>query len=472
MLCMVGLPARGKSYITKMLTRYLQWQGFPVKSFNAGNLRRQMGMGGANADFFTSETAAKTREDLASACMEEAFRWLQEQDSVCVAIFDATNTTKKRRQIIVENCSFHPGITPVFIESICDDEAILNKNYEMKLKNDDYKDVDPAKARADFLERVKAYEARYETVEDDECDARIRYVKLFNVGQKVIMCCCSGYLTSNIGFYLSNIHINPRKIWLMRHSETEAQRRGQLGSVSDLITSSGKRFCREVAKHVHNAILSMKDAGEDEGADAIVLTGTAPVHNATFNGFKVASVSDGVPGAQAAATVGRLPVMSTSLLNEIDGGDCNGMSYEQIRTEYPTIWDDREKDKLNFRYPGAGGESYVDVIHRLGPVIIELERQHHSVLIISHLAVQRCIFGYFLDTEMREIPHLDLEMHTIYELTPGPFGTQVRSINLTVPPSPSSTPMHTHQMPGSLKGRTGKADGHADGTQSALFSFS
>jgi 6-phosphofructo-2-kinase len=27
------------------------------------------------------------------------------------------------------------------------------------------------------------------------------------------------------------------------------------------------------------------------------------------------------------------------------------------------------------RYPGAGGESYVDVIQRVRPIIVELERQ-------------------------------------------------------------------------------------------------
>lgn len=32
--------AQGKSYITKMLQRYLQWSGFPVRIFNAGNIRR------------------------------------------------------------------------------------------------------------------------------------------------------------------------------------------------------------------------------------------------------------------------------------------------------------------------------------------------------------------------------------------------------------------------------------------------
>lgn len=37
---MVGLPARGKSYITKKLQRYLSWQQHDVRIFNVGNRRR------------------------------------------------------------------------------------------------------------------------------------------------------------------------------------------------------------------------------------------------------------------------------------------------------------------------------------------------------------------------------------------------------------------------------------------------
>lgn len=39
-IIMVGLPARGKSYITKKVTRYLSWQQHDTKIFNVGNRRR------------------------------------------------------------------------------------------------------------------------------------------------------------------------------------------------------------------------------------------------------------------------------------------------------------------------------------------------------------------------------------------------------------------------------------------------
>ena len=70
------------------------------------------------------------------------------------------------------------------------------------------------------MERVKQYEARYEPVDDaEEC----AYIKLVNVGDKVITRRCGGYLTSQLGFYLGNVHIQPRRIWLALHGESQLQ---------------------------------------------------------------------------------------------------------------------------------------------------------------------------------------------------------------------------------------------------------
>src|SRR5690348_10213094 len=39
-IVMVGLPARGKSYISKKLARYLNWLQYNTRVFNAGERRR------------------------------------------------------------------------------------------------------------------------------------------------------------------------------------------------------------------------------------------------------------------------------------------------------------------------------------------------------------------------------------------------------------------------------------------------
>jgi hypothetical protein len=59
-----------------------------------------------------------------------------------VAIFDATNSTEERRKYLIER--FHGRVQYLFIESICNDEATLKRNTELKLKySPDYGDVDP-----------------------------------------------------------------------------------------------------------------------------------------------------------------------------------------------------------------------------------------------------------------------------------------------------------------------------------------
>ncbi|ROL23475.1 6-phosphofructo-2-kinase/fructose-2,6-bisphosphatase [Anabarilius grahami] len=49
----------------------------------------------------------------------------------------------------------------------------------------------------------------------------------------------------------------------------------------------------------------------------------------------------------------------------------------------------------------ASLKSYEDLVQRLEPVIMELERQE-NVLVICHQAVMRCLLAYFLDKSAEE----------------------------------------------------------------------
>jgi signal recognition particle GTPase len=49
---MVGLPARGKTYISKKLARYLNWIGIKTKVFNVGEYRREAVKSYNGKDFF------------------------------------------------------------------------------------------------------------------------------------------------------------------------------------------------------------------------------------------------------------------------------------------------------------------------------------------------------------------------------------------------------------------------------------
>lgn len=113
------------------------------------------------------------------------------------------------------------------------------------------------------------------------------------------------------------------------------------------------------------------------------------------------------------------PTEQWKSLNEIDAGICEGMTYEEIAAKFPEEFSMRDQDKYHYRYPGGEViplktvptqfkrnffslfyylyfKSYQDLVQRIEPVIMELERQE-SVLVVCHQAVMRCVLAYFLD---------------------------------------------------------------------------
>lgn len=60
-IIMVGLPARGKSYITKKIQRYLSWQQHNSQIFNVGNRRRVAASAQPGSSNFTAQIQARTK---------------------------------------------------------------------------------------------------------------------------------------------------------------------------------------------------------------------------------------------------------------------------------------------------------------------------------------------------------------------------------------------------------------------------
>jgi 6-phosphofructo-2-kinase/fructose-2,6-biphosphatase len=109
-------------------------------------------------------------------------------------------------------------------------------------------------------------------------------------------------------------------------------------------------------------------------------------------------------------------------LDEIDAGVCDGLTYEEIARRFPQEAAARARDKLRYRYPR--GESYLDLVQRMEPVIAELERDGgRSVCIVAHQAVLRVLVGYLLACPQDSVPGISIPLHTLIELTPRPDGT-------------------------------------------------
>ena len=70
----------------------------------------------------------------------------------------------------------------------------------------------------DFCERIKHYELQYETI-DEEAESDYSFIKIFDAGKKVLVHKHEGHIQSRIVYYLMNVHITPRNIYITRHGK-------------------------------------------------------------------------------------------------------------------------------------------------------------------------------------------------------------------------------------------------------------
>jgi broad specificity phosphatase PhoE/predicted kinase len=385
---MVGLPARGKTYIARKLARYVSWLGYTARVFNVGNYRRGRYGAAVPHSFFdpkNSKGMAK-REAVAVKALDDMLAWFN--DGGQIGIYDATNNNRARRAMVRERLE-SAGCRVLFIETICDDPAIIEANIrQTKLSAPDYADTDPEAAISDFRARIAHYEASYEPI--DEAD--VSFVKLIEVDHQAITQRLQGYVVGRIAHFVMNLHITPRTIWLTRHGQSTANVAGLIGTDMPL-TSRGVQYAAHLARFFE----------ERTKAPADIWTSTLK------------------RSVQTGAALAR-PTTPLKVLDEIDAGICDGMSYAQIESQMAGEFGRRKANKLTYRYPR--GESYADVIHRLDPLIIELERQREPVLIVGHQAVLRALFGYLMDKPRAEVPYIEVPMHTVVALTPRAYGCE------------------------------------------------
>lgn len=410
-LAMVGLPARGKSYIARKVARYLSWLGHKTRVFNVGSYRRdRVGIHQPN-EFFNpdNEAGRKSLHDLAMTALDDLFEWFDEGGEV--GIYDATNSTHTRRRAVEAKCR-ERDVPLVFIESICNDPAVIDANVrETKISMPDYAGVDPEEAMRDFRARIAHYERVYEPLDDSDGS----YIKIIDVGRKVVMNEMHGYLPGRLVPLLINLHLAPRPIWLTRHGESAFNVLGIIGGDADL-SPAGEEYAKTLGRFIRARAASLEEAASAQ-PHIISKTGTGP--HAMAASQVTVWTSTLRRTLQTAQPFTDKP-QAYRALDEIDAGVCDGMTYEQIHEQMPDVHAARKADKFRFRYPR--GESYEDVIQRLDPMIIHLERQRSPVLLVGHQAVLRAIYAYLMDRPPSECPRLEMPLHTIIELTPTAYG--------------------------------------------------
>lgn len=402
-LVMVGLPARGKTYISRKISRYLSWLGFKVRSFNIGQYRRRdftETVGSASVNFFDphNEEAVRIRRSLACLALEDLYSFLLGDGEI--AILDGTNSTRHRRDLIrefLQQKEADPDIFKLlFVESICTDDSIVEENISScKLGNPDYQYVDPETAVADFRARIACYETVYSEVADEEG----AYIKIINAGQRVVGHEVHGYLPGRIMYFLMHLNLVKKPIFFSRHGESQYNECGRIGGNAPL-SEEGEAYAHKLAD-----FMFLQPESRNMKTYCSTLRRT---------------IQTSEPFSEKYG----MKVMKWRALSEIEVGDMDGLTLAEFREKYPEDYQSRQDNKLTYRYPG--GESYRDVIQRLEPVIFELERSRTPVLVIGHRAVLRCLYAYFVDCPEEKIPWLPIKLHKVYKCTPKAYNTEVQ----------------------------------------------
>lgn len=503
-ILMVGLPARGKSYLVKKIARYLNWLQHPTRIFNVGDRRRvaagpalqpqsdrtidgalresvqrmtlsngtthedplpppamlvngeltsapisPLQMSGPlgeiiddspsppsspkrmdqTASFFdpTNKEAKELREKVAHETLDDLLKYVLE-DGGSVGIFDATNHTQERRTSLIDHIRKRdPNISLLFLESRCQDQGLLEANMRLKLSGPDYKDKDPAKSLADFQQRVAQYEKKYEPLGDYEESKNVPYCSLIDVGRKMISHQVNGFLSIQTVTYLMNFNLAPRQIWLSRHGESMDNVNGRIGGNSDL-SPQGWRYAQALATFVgeqrklweqHQKEKQLNTHFPPRPGDTTPPNPEIAAQQGEEKNFCVwtSMLNRSIETAQFFNDE-EYDIKQMRMLDELNSGSMEGMTYAEIKDRFPLEYERRKENKLMYRYPGPGGEGYLDIISRLRKVILEVERTTDHVMLIGHRSITRVLLAYFMGLKQEDISDLDVPLGVAYLLEP------------------------------------------------------
>ncbi|KEF60876.1 uncharacterized protein A1O9_02438 [Exophiala aquamarina CBS 119918] len=420
-IVLVGLPARGKSYIARKLCRYLNWLQYDTKIFNVGNKRRALnnlyaGAQEHSASFFdpSDPKASKIREVAAMGTLEELLDFLLLEGG-SVALFDATNTTVPRRRTVVDRVRQRAGdeIDVLFLESQCFDEDLLESNMRLKLSGPDYKGHNPIASLADFKERVVMYSKKYVPLGSAEEALGWSFCKMIDVGRKFVMHNIQGYLAFKTVQYIQNFHLQPRQIWLTRRGESQDDEFGE-DTADPHLSDHGRKYATALTAFIDKHRIMWRDqrtstlrTSHSDGKQNIASQCTSPNFQVwASRAVRSRETSSGF--SQPQYLVKHLHMLDSFSPSQDNSSSKSETQNQDASTQPPAF---------------AHEESHSEIAHRIQWTILELERLHDHVLLIAGVAVLRVLLAYFRD--LSETPALvkrDIPLHTLYLLEPVSFG--------------------------------------------------
>ncbi|KAM0749991.1 bifunctional 6-phosphofructo-2-kinase/fructose-2,6-bisphosphate 2-phosphatase [Meredithblackwellia eburnea MCA 4105] len=410
LLVFVGLPARGKTHVSRSVERYLRWLGVKTEVFSLGDHRRRL-LGGSSdlpADYFRpegrSEETQALRDKVKHSLEEDVVRFFQENRGQ-VAIYDANNGTRAARRALRNR--FEPlGINVFYIENLCDREDIVEANIRsVKISSPDYEGWDPDEAVKSYMHRIEQHAKYYETMETSGGP----FVKIFNVGERLAINNVKGYLQSRIVFFLMNVHHKKRTIWFARSGQSMIEH--SFKADSDL-SAQGVEYSERLRDFIitkRRELLGERIANGEKAQERRLTIWTSSRRRCLSTCRPLAELG--------------YKVVERQQMYELNPGVIDGLTPEEIKNRYPEEWAKSQKESYSHRYPR--GESYHDLSVRLEPVILELEREPADVLLIGHGSVIRCLMSYLQGLTPQEIPNVELRRGDVVQVTPSAYGVNM-----------------------------------------------
>ncbi|KAJ3831665.1 6-phosphofructo-2-kinase-domain-containing protein [Lentinula raphanica] len=430
----IGLPARGKTHISRSLERYLRWMGVKTQVVSLGDYRRKMLGGGKGlpGDYFSlGEKSASTnalRLQILEGCESQISHFFEHAKGQ-VVIYDANNGTRHARKALADKWAGR-GVHVIMLESVCDNKEIIEANIRsVKISSPDYRDWDPDKAVEDYYNRIRDHEKYYEPVEEKDWP----YIRIFNVGERIMVNNIKGYLQSRIVFFLMNIHNTPRTIYFARSGQSLIEH--SYKADSDL-SPAGWEYAERLKDFVlERRAKNLASRGVDVGGKGdqglVIWTSTRRRAYHTAWPFLVQGVGShsNTPGTNTPTPTPNNPpstkVIEKPQMSEINPGIWDGLTPDQARKYYPADYTRFLADPYAFRAPRA--ESYHDLSVRLEPTLIELEREKKDLLIIGHASVIRCLLAYLIGLPASEIPAIEVARGDLLEVVPASYGVRCRA---------------------------------------------
>jgi broad specificity phosphatase PhoE/predicted kinase len=383
-IVLMGLPARGKSTLALRLLEAFRKDHIRTRIFNNGNLRRSYLPldETSRAEFYSPRNfaAIALRDQFARMNMEKARSYLRSSGQV--AILDATNASRRRRETIESYLSDHPLL---FIECVNDDEEILNLSILEKTRLPEFNHLEYKKAEAEFLKRIDYYKSIYTPLKVER-----NFVRLDSLQNRIIKEKHTDpiYLYARLRDYLVTDEV--KNLFLIRHTQTEYNLEDRIGG---------------------NPGLTMKGK---EQAEALAQFFCAKKISYIFTSSKIRTkrTAEAIASKQDHCRI--IPLKE---FDEINAGICEGMTYAEIEKKMPEVFRAREANKYAYAYPG--GESYAMMKPRIEEGIKKaffLNRHARNIMIIGHQAVNRLILSHFLYRREVDVPYIYIPQDRFYHI--------------------------------------------------------